>query len=120
MRVWGSILNPARDIGVFRPAYSTVSLVKTFRSGPFSQEMHVHCRAPHDPLPAQHQLLVPQEALRREYGAQFWTQRVILGSEYPLYVCVCEVSELRLGSFWADIDLFVMYCCVWVLQLARH
>ena len=88
MRVWGSILNPARDLGVFRPAYSTVSLVKTFRSDPFSQEMHVHCRAPHDPLPAQHQLLVPQEALRREYGAQFWTQRVISGSEYPPCVCV--------------------------------
>ena len=35
MQMWGPMQDPARDLGLYRPAGSTVGVVETLRSGPF-------------------------------------------------------------------------------------
>ena len=68
MQVRGSIQDPARDLGLYRPAGSTVGAVETSRAGPFGPEMYVNCSDPHDLQPAQHQLLVHQDASNASVG----------------------------------------------------
>ena len=68
MQVRGFVLDSARGLGLYRPAGSTVGAVETLRSGPFGPNMYINCSDPHDLQPAQHQLLVHQDASNASAG----------------------------------------------------
>ena len=48
MRVWGDILGPDRDIGLYRPAIGTLHVTDALRFRPFGQELYIHCSDTHE------------------------------------------------------------------------